>query len=273
MNETTEATSAAPATGSSAAPAPGPQSGPAPRRRYLTGRRLVAVLLVALAGLSAAGWRYRITRPDYRLARGEDYVARSDWAAARAMADRLAAAGYPDRAHLLRAEVYYGSQLPESALAECNRVRDSGVLGRRAAALAGRCLLDLGAFAEADRVFTVVVNADPDNADAHRGLAAVAFELGQTDRVVAELGEVIRLDPGDARPHRMLGEVYRDAGDMAHAVSAYQSALRIGNGLSAEARGEARFELATGLVDLSRFPEALEVLDAAAADGPLPPYM
>jgi predicted Zn-dependent protease len=137
----------------------------------------------------------------------------------------------------------------------------------------GRSLLDLGEIGEADRVFSFLLNAEPDNADGHRGLAAVAYELGQHGRAAAHLNQVVRLDPGDARPHRLLAEIRQEQGKTEEAVNEYREALRLGTGLSAAARAEARFELALGLIELRRFADALAVLDDPAADPVEPPYI
>src|SRR5437867_11611664 len=67
-------------------------------------RRRVTLLILVLGALAAGGWRYRITRPDYRLARGEEAIRAGDAEAARGYADRLEAAGYPDHAPLLSGE-------------------------------------------------------------------------------------------------------------------------------------------------------------------------
>jgi tetratricopeptide (TPR) repeat protein len=189
------------------------------------------------------------------------------------MADRLLAAGHSDHAHLLRARVLHARQIPNAALAECTQVREGGALGRRAAALAGKCLLDLGALNDSDRVFSRLVEQEPDDADAHRGVAAVAYELGQSDRAIDHLQQVIRLDPSDARPYRMLGEIHRDSGDVAAAVAAYREALRLGTGLSPVARDQLRFELVDGLVELSEYAEALAVLDDIPPGAAEPAYM
>lgn len=205
---------------------------------------------------------------------GLEAVQAENWESANAYADRLEKTGNADLASLLRAEVYYARKRPDQALAECNKIKDQGPIRVRGAALAGKCLLELGALAEADRVFSFVLSEDPNHVDAHRGLASIAYDLGQMNRAIAHLEQVIRLDPSDARPHRLLGEIMRLSDDNENAVAQYREALHIRNGLSDSALDEVRFEIAFGLVQLKRHGEALAVLDEAAAGGrPEPLYM
>src|SRR5438552_3780105 len=63
---------------------------------------LRALLVLAVVGVGV--WRYKITRPDYRLARGQALLRAGDWDAVEEYAHRLEAAGHADYAHLLRGE-------------------------------------------------------------------------------------------------------------------------------------------------------------------------
>jgi tetratricopeptide (TPR) repeat protein len=226
-----------------------------------------------LVVIAAAGWRYWITRPEHRFVHGHQAVEAGDFKAAEQYAARLEATGQVDRAHLLRAESLYARKNPEAALRECNQIKDEGAIRHRAAALAGRCLLDLGALAEAERVFLFVLSEEQDHIDAHRGMAAITYEMGQWNRAIAHLEQVIRLDPGDARPHRLLAEILRDSLNVEGAVAEYREALRIGTGLSDVARDQSRFELCEALVETARFEEARAMLDAGGPANSEAPYM
>lgn len=261
----------------SSAPIPSPSSPPIgepstvarSRWRKWAVRSLVVLLLVTVGV-----WRYRVTRPDYRLSRGEESVQERDWKSAEQYAERLEATGHPQMAHLLRAQIHYARRSLDEAVAECLLAGRDGPHGIRATTLAGRCLLEQGNLVGADQAFRIVLAADNDVVDAHRGLAAVAYDLGQMDRAVQHLEHVIRLDPADARPHRFLGEIYRDTSNSEKSLEEFREALRIGNGLSPDNVDQVRFEVAHGLVHLARYAEALVALDEAAADGrPEPPYM
>lgn len=237
------------------------------------GRRRVAVPALLILLILAGAWRYRVTRPDYRYARGRAAVEAGEWAAAERYAARLERAGRADHAHLLRAESLFGRRDWEGALAECNRIRDEAALRLKAATLSGRCLLELGAMAEAERVFLFVINQQPDDVDAHRGLAAITYESGQWNRSIAHLEQVAKLDPADARPHRLLAEILRDSSNLEGAVAEYREAIRLGSGMSAEAGEETRFELVEALLQLTRYAEALAVLEEAGPPDREPLYM
>ena len=232
--------------------------------RFLTRRRLLLFTPIVLLVALAAGARYRVTQPDYRLARGEQAIQDGDWERTESYAGLLEASGHPDHAHLLRGEASRARRHPDLALAEFNKVRDAGSLRLRAATLSGLCLIELKNPAESARVLNYVIGEQPDNVEAHRGLAAIAYDLGQLGQAVHHLEEVARLDGEDARPHRLIGLIDKDLGRDEQAVEAYRSALA--RKLAPGTREEVRIELAAVLVRLAKFDEALEVLDA---DSPL----
>jgi tetratricopeptide (TPR) repeat protein len=221
------------------------------------------LVLAVLAAAAVAGWRYRVTRPDYRLARGEEAIAAKDWETVGYLRERLEASGHPDEAHLLRGRAHYARKRPDLALPEFDAVREDSPLRDRAAFGLGRCLLDLGARKEAAQAFLFVLEHQPDDADAHRGMAAVAYDLGQLGVAVEHLERVAELDPADARPHRLIGLIYKDMGQLPRAEAAYREALR--RGLSAADEQTVRAELGEVLVRQGRFADALAALDAAAA--------
>lgn len=233
----------------------------------------VVLGLVALAAAGAVGWRYRVTRPDYRLVRGQEAVRAQDWTAAEGYVGRLEAAGRMDHARLLAAEVYQARGLWGQALGELNQLDPDGPFRRRAAVLAGECLLKLRNHKEAYRVFRGVVEEYPDEADGFRGLAAIAYDLGQTGNAIGHSARVAELDPADPRPYRLIGMIQADLGNLEPAEEAYRAALA--RDPPAKLREELRLELAETLVQLKKYPEALEQVDAARADagGEEPAYM
>lgn len=251
-----------------------PGTAPTRRRRWPSVRAAWAILVALVIASAAAGvWRYRVTRPGHRFEVGLEAVARHDWPTARRAADRLMDSGHADEGSVLRAEMHYAQKDPEAALAECNRVQpNGGPLHLRAAALTGKCMLNLGEPGQAQRAFAFVVRVQPDNADAHRGLAAAAYDLGQTDQAMAHLGEVARLDPADYRPHRLAGNIHKDAGSWAKAEAEYRKALVLGGappGVGDEIHGD----LADALINQSMFAEALDALEGVTHGDPHRPRL
>ena len=210
--------------------------------------------------LAICAWRYRVTRPEFRLARGEEASQSGDWDVAEEYASKLEASGRPDRAHFLRGKALLAQHRPAPALGEFNQVRGDGAIRVRAATLSGHCLIELGNLPEAARVLAYAIGEQPDDVEAHRGLAIIAYDLGQMDVAVHHLEEVARLDVVDARPHRLIGLIYKDMAQNEKAVAAYREALA--RGLRAKPKVEVRVELAEVQARLALFAEGLETLDA-----------
>ena len=225
-------------------------------------RRRIVLFLLALGALAFGGWRYRITRPDYRLERGLEALRAGDFPRAADHADRLAAAGHDDHSALLRGEALFAAGDPARALAQFNRVKAEGAFHVRAAERAGRCLLALGELAEAERLFRFVLGAGPDHADALRGLAAVSYDMGRLAEAGELLTRVAELDPTDARPHRLIGLIHRDLSNDEKAVAAYREALR--RAPPPEVAGPVRAELGEVLVRRAEYAAALDALEGAA---------
>lgn len=240
--------------------------------------RKLLPFLAGLAGVlvaaSLAVWWYHTTRPDYRLARGQELIRRGKSSQARQIANQLTTDGHTDHGHLLRGQVLLAQAAAASdpdrlraeerlryqqALLEFNQVRGEGEIRLQAAALSGQCLLSLKQLAEAERVLSYVLSQRPDHVDAHRGLAAIYYDLGATAQAVTHLEAVSRLAPEDGRPHRLLGLIHKDMDHTEPAVDHYREALR--RKLGEAMIREVRVELAEVLVRLSRYTEALEYLE------------
>lgn len=218
----------------------------------------LSLAVACLAATGGGGWYY-VTRPEYRWQRGQQALRENDWVAVEEYARKLEASGEPDRARLLRAEAFYRQRRYADAVAELNQIRDEGDLRVRAASLQGQCLLRLNLLREAHRVFQFVVDQQPDNPDAHRGLAAVYYDLGDLTQAVSHLEQVARLVPNDGRPYRQIGLIDKDLAQYADAATAYREAL--GRELNPTVREEVQLELAEVLLKQHDYQAALEALD------------
>jgi tetratricopeptide (TPR) repeat protein len=265
-----------------------PSVTPGVRRRWRPNWRQAGLLLLVLLGIgNFVVWRYRVTRPDYQLQRGQTAIRLHDWDTVAEIAQRLFDAGHRNHAAVLRAEglLVLGRQSTDPAkkrtqaqlaLNELNKMNLEGFalndpLRVQAASLSGQCFLELGNLAEAHRVFTFVLDQQPEQIDAHRGLAAIAYDLGHIPTAIRHLETVARLDPSDARPHRQLGLIYADLGEHEKAAEAYHVSLR--RGIDGQPRAEVYFELAQVLLHLARFSEAVDILDQARTGGEEPPWL
>src|SRR5262245_52736622 len=234
-------------------------------------RRFWPLLIMALAGGAVSWWWHYTTRPDYRLRQGLNALQRNDLEAAEHQAQRLEASGAQDAARLLSGQILMtqarsldpGSPqartLWNQALAQFNRIEDQGKIGRQAISLCGQCLLQLGQVAEAERIFTFLWNQNPDDLEAHRGLASLAFDLGAFFRAVHHCREWARLDPKDGRPHRFMAMILKDLSQINEAIPAYQDALE--RHLTETVKEEVRLELAECHIRQKDFNQALKVLE------------
>src|SRR5438552_2001894 len=221
----------------------------------------VGALLIAAGGL----WGYRVTRPDYRLRQGQDAIRRDDPDKAIRLAERLQSSGHPDHAHLLRGQAYLRLRRINRAIQEYNQIRpDNEPILVEASLVYGLGFLSLGKQAEAEKLLLLVVERQPDNLDARRGLYAIYYDRGAMKRALRELEQWSQLDDADGQPHRCMGLIYKDMGAEEPAVQQYQLALE--RRLAPEVREEVVRELADVFVKRTQFAEALACLDHAAAE-------
>jgi tetratricopeptide (TPR) repeat protein len=221
----------------------------------------VGALLIGAGGL----WGYRVTRPDYRLRQGQEAIRRGDTHQAIVLAERLQSSGHPDHAHLLRGQAYLHLRRINPAIREYNQIRpDNEPILVEASLVYGLGLLSVGKSAEAEKLLLLVVERQPDNLDARRGLYAIYYDRGAMKKALRELEKWSQLDDADGQPHRCMGVIYKDMGAEEPAVQQYQAALE--RRLLPEVRQEVVRELADTFVKRTQFAEALACLDQAAAE-------
>src|SRR5207245_1514296 len=116
----------------------------------------------------AVWWWHQTGDPDYRLRQGQRALEKDDDEAAERLLLLLEADGHKDHAHLLRGQKLVRDGHYARALAELNQIRDQGDLRLDAAALSGRCLLELERPRQAVAAYQFVLKQRPDHLDAHR---------------------------------------------------------------------------------------------------------
>lgn len=233
-------------------------------------RSIVLIVLVAvLVGLVAGYWRYRVTRPEYRLRQGQRAVVYGDLRDAEQWAAVLAAAGYPDHAHLLRGQTYLSVNELNRAVLEYNQINHEQTAVLTEASLSyGLKFLEIKRLVEAERFLLYVVSVRPENVDARRGLAAIYYDRGAMSNALAHLEKWVELDGGDGQPHRFMGVIYKDMGANASAAEHYRAALSLR--LSPKVRREVVPELTEVLLQQHEYAEALKHVDNYLAESGAP---
>jgi len=76
----------------------------------------------------------------------------------------------------------------------------------------GFCLIRMGCYEDAVRIFSQHLQADPFDNDARFYLASTYASMGWTDESTAELKKILASDPTDVLAYHALGLCYRDRG-------------------------------------------------------------
>jgi tetratricopeptide (TPR) repeat protein len=227
---------------------------------------LVRLTALAAVAVGLAGWRYAVTRPDYRFARGLEAARGGRVDDALWYADRLEATD-PPAAGLIRAEGELGRGRPLAALRALRPFQGADAHPRRRdlLALTARCHEGLGDRKEAVAAWGAVLAGRPEDEEAHRRMATLAYDLGQLTTALHHWREVQRIDPRDGRPARMVATVLADTGDPDGAERAYREALR--RDLTPDERREVYAELADALLRLRKYADVLALAGEAVAAG------
>jgi aspartate beta-hydroxylase len=88
-------------------------------------------------------------------------------------------------------------------------------------------LLRQGRIPEAESAFARLLEESPDHVEALNVLALSALRSGQMQRAMDFLGRAAQSDPRDAVTQHHLGRVFESAGDLAAALRAYETAVRL----------------------------------------------
>ena len=181
-----------------------------------------ATMLVAV-GVGVPWWR---ARPERHLARAERALGEGDHGTALGwLTLPETVAQTRDRALLLRARVAVEQGNLSGAVRALDQVDPHGPRAAKFAFWKGRTL-----YAARQPMLAMVwlekaLELAPGDADAHRWLAAAAYDLGDRRAAIAALEAVTRLCPDDARPWRTLGLIFKENEANERARVAFEAAL------------------------------------------------
>jgi len=125
-----------------------------------------------------------------------------------------------------------------------------------------------GNFDQAERLYHLILQADPNHADAHHLLGVLAYQTGRFDLAVQSIGRALALNPKAAVYHSNLGLAQQALNQMEPALASFQEALRLkpdsadahnalGNALRMQGRlEEAAAHCRQALRQRPAFPEA-----------------
>ena len=215
-------------------------------------------LLTSCAACAAGAWFWFRESPAEVFSRGLAAVEKQDLEEVSRAASVLER--YPEfqqHASLLRGCVLLNEGKVQRALREFSGTKPEGAIRFPALLYAGQALYRIGNLTDAGQVIATLVSEDPGNAEAHRWLGAVYYDMGMQSAAMSELTEVTRLNPLDYRPHRLLGSMCTDQSLFAKAIEHYRTALKLGKNIP---QPDIEVDLAALLVGRNEFEEALDSL-------------
>src|SRR5450755_1196152 len=122
-----------------------------------------------------------------------------------------------------------------------------------------------GRLTDAERLYRIVCDTDPNNARAFHLLGVVAHQLRRPD-AASYLGRAVTLDPDIAEAHNDRGVILAAGGLLADAISCFERAVTLNPGY-----GEARTNLGRGLRSLGRLDEAVAQFELVLKSTPESP--
>lgn len=189
--------------------------------------RSLTLIIVGLALSAGFGWFLcpRLTlREKFQL--GLNAVSRNDWREVLRSADQLKGqAGFASEEHLLRGIYWLKNNQPAIALTQFSLLDPADDLREPAMLYTGEALYRLDRLPEAAQMFSTLAFEQPGQVDPHRWLAAIAYDFGDYNRAMDELGIVIRLAPSDYRPHILIGQMKFDLEQFQSSIEDYLQAI------------------------------------------------
>ena len=205
------------------------------------------------------------TSPDESFRLGQQALARGDWsAAARHLVKLRQSPTHADQERVLRGGLLLQTGEPRGALRELARVRADSQWQTQAMLLQCEANYQLQQWIAAEQIAVELLRRNSDDAEAHRWLGAIYFDLGATAQTEVHLKELARLRPRDYSPHRLLGLIHKDFERFQEAIGDYQHALKLKP--PPDVALAIQLELAKSQIQLHQFSEALQTLDEMGAE-------
>ncbi len=120
----------------------------------------------------------------------------------------------------------------------------------------GTMLADAGNYAKAQEEFAAALRADPRFVDAGYNLGVVLIAMGDPERAIAILGQVLKARPAEPLSEFALGKAHFDAGRVSDALTHFDRAVELDPTLE-----DARFARAVALLELGEREEGIFALD------------
>jgi len=170
--------------------------------------------------------------------------------------------GYGDHLRLLDGMLFLRGQRIEEALRRLFPLPAEGPLRPHFLLYGAQALHAADRLLDAEVLLRELVQREPENAEAHRWLGIVYYDLGGYDAASYALKRLAELEPSDYRPHRLLGLMYFELQLDTEAVLHYEQALQ--RAPPDNVRHEIIQEMAQSLVSLRRYEEAREIVRGSA---------
>jgi predicted Zn-dependent protease len=223
--------------------------------------RAALLTLVALTTSVGAWWlaSLPVTQTDISLEEAVQIVDRNDLTHA-----EILLRGYPADAQpsqpliLLRGYRALAAGRPDDALKYFRYLKPEGEIRAVLLRCTGESLYKTGQLGEAERCFQLILLESPGDAQAHRWMAAIHYDLGRMDASLFHLRELSEHSPDDSRPHFMRGVIYHDFGQLNLALSAFNASLSLAG--TPEQTSEIRLRLAQVQIESKDFASALLTL-------------
>lgn len=244
----------------------------------LRSRKLLLIVLPALAGaviLAVAAWRRNDPESRYRAATvALENDPESQYRAAMvaldngdlpAVAEAIQAmrqrSDSESRIRFLTGAYLLRSGDPAAALNELNSFEPDAETRIPTMLLICESCYRLGLLRDVESVARKLLEEQPDNANAHRWLSTVYYDLGANDAAMTQLARLAELRPDDFKPHRLMGLMHQDFHQHGKAIEHYRKALTLSP--PPQIREKILSELASSLVAVRNYDQALKVLDDA----------